>query len=80
MTEPQRYGCPVCGCVESQVVDTRRGKSSIRRRRVCGYGHRFTTREYVVEGQAGQGVPPRMARDMDGVADAVGVALLSLAE
>lgn len=42
--------CPFCGCVDSQVKDSRPSEdgSSIRRRRLCPEcGSRFTTFEYV---------------------------------
>lgn len=40
--------CPVCGCLESKVIDSRPSEngSAIRRRRQCeSCGHRFTTYE-----------------------------------
>lgn len=40
--------CPICGCVESKVIDSRPSEnfSAIRRRRQCeSCGHRFTTYE-----------------------------------
>ena len=42
--------CPFCGCMESQVKDSRPSEdsSSIRRRRQCPQcGGRFTTFEYI---------------------------------
>lgn len=40
--------CPVCGCDDCRVVDTRASGDGIRRRRACqACGHRFTTFERV---------------------------------
>ena len=43
--------CPVCGCLEDKVIDSRsvREDSAVRRRRECtGCGHRFTTYESII--------------------------------
>lgn len=37
--------CPHCGIPLSRVCDTRHKAQSIRRRRECANGHRFTTDE-----------------------------------
>ncbi len=39
--------CPVCGILLSIVSDSRPKEDSIRRRRICSNGHRFTTYEHV---------------------------------
>ncbi len=43
--------CPTCTTTETVVVDSRptSGAFSIRRRRRCGNGHRFSTFEMVAE-------------------------------
>ena len=48
--KPKRTGvpCPRCGCVVSDVHDSRANASGVRRRRWCvGCGHRYTTLEQV---------------------------------
>jgi transcriptional regulator NrdR family protein len=41
------------------MLDTRRGADHVRRRRECQNGHRFSTRETVVESR-----PPRITSDV----------------
>jgi transcriptional regulator NrdR family protein len=44
--------CPACGSKDTEVVDSRPGPSSIRRRRECdSCGERFTTYEKTPGGQ-----------------------------
>lgn len=43
--------CPICGCLEDKVIDSRsvREDSGVRRRREClSCGHRFTTYESII--------------------------------
>ena len=47
--------CPECGMRQNIAIDSRPSLSYTRRRRVCINGHRFTTRETVVD--EGQWVP-----------------------
>lgn len=45
-TEPWGLTCPHCGCEDTRVGDTRKGRASVRRRRICEKcGYAFTTRE-----------------------------------
>jgi len=41
--------CPECDSTESFVLDTRRRRAGIRRRRQCVNGHRYSTIEQTVE-------------------------------
>jgi transcriptional regulator NrdR family protein len=61
MSANQRTGlaCPSCGIRDSRVIQTRGGADHVRRRRECRNGHRFSTRETVVESR-----PPRITSDV----------------
>ena len=37
--------CEICGCQDTEVIDSRLLKTTRRRRRKCLKGHYFTTRE-----------------------------------
>ena len=42
--------CPECGSICDRVIDTRRNKKGVRRRRVCaGCGYRVTTQEVLTD-------------------------------
>jgi len=48
----KRMKCPVCGCLEDKVIESRQsaGGDSIRRRRMCmGCNYRFTSYEHIEE-------------------------------
>jgi hypothetical protein len=46
--------CPTCGSKESTTLDSRPTSDSIRRRRACPNGHRYTTYERTVSAEATQ--------------------------
>ena len=41
--------CPVCKALKQRVIETRKSKRGIKRRRVCMNGHRFTTIERILK-------------------------------
>lgn len=65
--------CPRCGSDSSFVVDTRRQKAHVRRRRQCGdCGARFSTREVVYGRWKGTGLPRAVAAGIVRALDALG--------
>lgn len=64
ITSPARTSlhCPICGAA-TRVVDSRLNKNnSIRRRRACFSGHRFTTTEIVGTPKITKSSSPKLAQ------------------
>lgn len=57
--------CPVCGCKESFIIDSRRSNGMVKRRRVCGKcSVRFNT--YEIEESIFEEMRKRIIRYEDG--------------
>lgn len=53
--------CPECG-KDTMVVDSRSTDDSVRRRRECNEGHRFSTQEWVIKSETRAGELLRLTK------------------